>query len=252
MSFRRQPPLFVPDFGDCMPIERVRDLVGCDVQVQGGELVVPYSVPVPFEGRVHVAGIQHHSAHELWLQLPDNTFVKLTEMSLITGWVRSRHVVESVIAFHALKDLSPDEQELYEHALVQADGASRVRHPTGAAALLSTGGIVEGAAQPLLSDCSGKIGPTGEVVCAENSVLTLVEHEGKMADVRKVALSGASDTFDDPDPLAPCGACRQKLLQCQERARGPIVILFSGGYGQVARVENVEALLPFARVDASQ
>lgn len=83
-----------------------------------------------------------------------------------------------------------------------------------------------------------------------HDVLSYVRERRSLSDVRVIALSGSSEVLDGPEPLAPCGACRQKILACQEAARGPIVVLFSGGYGQVARVGSIEALLPFARDNA--
>lgn len=218
-------------------MEKVEDLVGCDVTVEGGVLFMPSLSSVPFHGTVHVAGIQHHDGHELYLQLPDKTFVRLTAASRITGWVRSRKIVESVIMFHDPKNLHPDEKKLYQHALAQANLVKTLSRREGAAVCLANGDIVSDRTM------------WGDTLCPEAKVLVrLQEKRGRLPDVRKIAITGPLETLDDPDPLVPCGSCRQKILACQEEARGPIVVLFSGGYGQVARVENIEALLPFARV----
>lgn len=234
------PMPFVPDFEGCIPMERMEDLVGCEVTVAGGVRFVPNLSSAPFDGQVHVSGIQNHDARELYLQLPDRTFVRLTEASRITGWVRSQKVLQSVVTFHDLKDLSLDEQELYRRACVEAD-AVRIPKREGAAVRLANDAIVCGHVM------------WGDILCPEAKVLKHVQDgAGELPDVRKIALSGSSDTFDDPDPLAPCGSCRQRILRCQEAACGPIVILFQGGYSQVARVENVEALLPFARVGVAK
>lgn len=222
-------------------MEKVEDLVGCNVTVEGGVLFVPNLSSVPFDGRIYVSGIQHHDGHELYLQLPDKTFVRLTAASRITGWVRSRKVVESVVAFCDPQHLSHNEQELYRQARAAADRVPvTMPRREGAAILLENGGLCMGYAKPGI--------PAGGVACAEEDALSYVQERRSLSDVRVIALAGPSDTLDGPDPIAPCGACRQKILACQEEARGPIVVLFSGGYGQVARVENIEALLPFARV----
>lgn len=237
---RSRQPLFVPNFEGCIPVEKVEDLVGCDVTVEGGMRDVPYGMPVPFDGGVHVAGIQYRDGRELFLQLPDRTFMRLTSASRITRWVRSQKVVESAVAFCDPQHLSHNERELYREARAVADSI-----PVSAQRR-------EGAAV-LLEDCSLCMGRTKsggageEMVCAEDDVLSYVRECRSWSAIRAIALSGPSDALDGPDPLAPCGACRQKILACQEAARGPIVVLFSGGYGQVARVESIEALLPFAR-----
>lgn len=236
----RRSSRFMPNFGECIPIQRAQDLIGCDVYVEGGTRIVPYGGSAPFDGKVHVAGIQHHDAHEIWLKLKDRTFVKVTKTSLITEWVRSRKVLKSVITLHDFQDLSEREQELCAAALEEADNV----HPStpdrrGAAIGLEKGGIILGRA-------SGY--NTADEVCAERDALERVAATGKFADVRTLAVSGPTESLDDPDPMAPCGACRQRILGCQEAAGGSIVVLFSGGYGQVARIEGIEALLPLARL----
>lgn len=242
----RQSPRFVPNFGDCIPIEKVEDLVGCDLTVEGGVRFVHNLSSAPFEGKIHVSGIQHHDARELYLQLPDRTFVRLTEASRIMGWVRSCKVVESVITFHDPRDLSLDEQELYSAALQEADRSQVLlirrrgsMRNVGAAARDDHGIFSEHVLW-------------GDTRCPEAKLLLHAQHYGRLPTVRKIALSSPSETLDDPDPRAPCGVCRQRILECQEVTRGPITILFPGGYGQVARVENVEALLPFARVGVAK
>lgn len=236
----RQSQRFMPIFGECIPIQRAQDLVGCDVYVQGGTRIIPYSGLTPFDGEVRVVGIQHHDAHELWLKLKDRTFVKVTKTSLITGWVRSRKVLKSIVALHDFQDLSEREQELCAAALEEADNV----HPSipdrrGAAVGLEQGDTILGRA-------SGH--NASDYLCAERDALDRAAILGKFPDVRALAVAGPTDSLDDPDPLAPCGACRQRILECQEAASGSIVVLFSGGYGQVARVENIETLLPLARL----
>lgn len=226
-------------------MEKMEDLVGCDVTVDGGVLFVPSLSSVPFDGQVHVSGIQHHDGHELYFQLPDRTFVRLTAASRITGWVRSRKVVESVVAFCDPQHLSHNERELYRQARAVADRIPvAAQRREGAAVRLENGSLCIGYTKPGI--------PAGVVACAEEGALSYVQEYRSLSAIRAIALSGPSDALDGPDPLAPCGACRQKILACQEEARGPIVVLFSGGYGQVARVERIEALLPFARVGSGQ
>ncbi len=226
-------------------MEKMEDLAGCDVTVEGGVRFVPGLSSVPFDGQVHVSGIQHHDGHELYLQLPDKTFVRLTATSRITGWVRSRKVVESVVTFCDPRYLSDHESELYRHARAAADLVPAVMsRREGATVRLEDGRLCIGRTKPGSS--------AGAVVCAEEDVLSYVREYRSLPAIRAIALAGPSEALDGPDPFAPCGVCRQKILACQEAARGPIVVLFSGGYGQVARVEDIEALLPFARVGVNQ
>lgn len=254
MSSPHRSPLFVPDFEGCVPVERIEDLVGCEVRVEGGMRVVPYGVSVPFEGNVSVAGIQYHGPDALLLERPDHAFVELRDVptriedegggerwetvrSKITGWVRSQKVVESVITFHELQDLSSDEHALFACALREADKAN-----------LGIG-LRRMAAAVWCDDTKGTLSEHplwGDKRCPEATLLFHAEEYGRLPAVRKIAIAGPSETLDDPDPRAPCGACRQRILECQEKTRGPIAVLFPGGYSQVARVERIEELLPLS------
>ncbi|OPZ95999.1 MAG: hypothetical protein BWY72_01866 [Bacteroidetes bacterium ADurb.Bin416] len=46
-------------------------------------------------------------------------------------------------------------------------------------------------------------------------------------------------------PIAPCGACRQSLLEAEHRQGSPIKVLLYGA-GETACIESVKALLPLS------
>jgi cytidine deaminase len=46
-------------------------------------------------------------------------------------------------------------------------------------------------------------------------------------------------------PIAPCGACRQSLLEAEHRQVSPIKVLLYGA-GETACIESVKALLPLS------
>ena len=48
-----------------------------------------------------------------------------------------------------------------------------------------------------------------------------------------------------PDVLSPCGACRQVLLEYEQRQGSPIRILMGSTQGKVIAVQCAENLLPF-------
>ena len=51
-------------------------------------------------------------------------------------------------------------------------------------------------------------------------------------------------------PIAPCGMCRQALLEEEIRQNAGIVVYLSGSDGQVMTVRSIAELLPF-RFDGS-
>jgi cytidine deaminase len=47
------------------------------------------------------------------------------------------------------------------------------------------------------------------------------------------------------EPLAPCGACRQSMLEFELKQGDPITIVMQGETGSIAVLESVKSLLPF-------
>jgi cytidine deaminase len=45
-------------------------------------------------------------------------------------------------------------------------------------------------------------------------------------------------------PLAPCGACRQAMLEFELKQQTPISLILQGEKGNVAIIDSVKSLLP--------
>ncbi len=136
--------------------------------------------------------------------------------------------------------LAADEQALLERALAACEQAyapfSAFR--VGAALLLEDGSIFTGNNQENVSF------PVG--TCAERAVMFYVASQGRAADIRKVAVRARSDKKTISQPVTPCGACRQVMVEYERMAGLPFVVLMQGLEGDVLRLEGAEAcLLPF-------
>lgn len=111
----------------------------------------------------------------------------------------------------------------------------------GAAILLSNGEIVEGANQENAAFPSG--------TCAERSACYYAGARYPDAKFEAIAIAArAADGKLTEEPTAPCGACRQALLEYEKRAEGPVKVLLCARH-KVAIVESVAALLPLAFSD---
>lgn len=111
----------------------------------------------------------------------------------------------------------------------------------GAAIRLDNGEIVTGANQENAAYPSG--------TCAERSACFYAgaQYPGVKFDAIAIAARGTDGQFT-PEPVAPCGACRQSLLEYEKLAGRPVkVILVGRDYCYV--FPSVASLLPLCFAD---
>ena len=134
----------------------------------------------------------------------------------------------------SLDELVMADRELTEAAF---EATTRAHAPysgfkVGAAARLRSGEIITAA------NCESEVFPSG--LCAERSLL--YHYASNYASSPIVALAIASDPSERE--CYPCGACRQVILDAENRQQSPIRIIMAGG-GTATIVESAKDLLPF-------
>ena len=102
----------------------------------------------------------------------------------------------------------------------------------GAAARLRSGEIITAA------NCESEVFPSG--LCAERSLL--YHYATNLADNPIEAMAIASNPSERE--CYPCGACRQVMLDTENRQQSPIRIIMAGG-GTATVVKSAKDLLPF-------
>ena len=102
----------------------------------------------------------------------------------------------------------------------------------GAAARLRSGEIITAA------NCESEVFPSG--LCAERSLL--YHYATNHADNPIEAMAIASNPSERE--CYPCGACRQVMLDTENRQQSPIRIIMAGG-GTATVVKSAKDLLPF-------
>ena len=134
---------------------------------------------------------------------------------------------------------SLDELVMADRKLTEAafEATTRAHAPysgfkVGAAARLQSGEIITAA------NCESEVFPSG--LCAERSLL--YHYASNYASSPIVALAIASDPSERE--CYPCGACRQVILDAENRQQSPIRIIMAGG-GTATIVESAKDLLPF-------
>lgn len=137
-----------------------------------------------------------------------------------------------------LSELDPILQELIKRAkdATFRSYAPYSRFKVGCALLLEDGTILEGANQENAAYPSG--------LCAERTALfhAGAAYPDKAVTVLAVAARNETDAFT-PQPTAPCGACRQVMLESQTRGKRKMRILIYGAE-RILMASSVEDLLP--------
>jgi len=108
----------------------------------------------------------------------------------------------------------------------------------GAAVFLSNGEIITGNNQENASYPEG--------LCAERVALFSALAQYPKQQIKAIAICGNPSNVQTNDFISPCGACRQVLMECEQRCNNEIRILFTKTTDEVLAVEGCKNLLPFA------
>ena len=82
-------------------------------------------------------------------------------------------------------------------------------------------------------------------ICAERVLLAVVSSFSSDNLIETIAISYASNLVKDDYPLAPCGICRQSLIEYEARFNKKIRLLLTGRTGLIYEISSVSDILPF-------
>ena len=139
----------------------------------------------------------------------------------------------------AFDELPAQEQQLVESAIPATDNSySPYSHfRVGAALRLEDGSVQMGANQENAAFPSG--------LCAERTAIFAAQ--AQHPELRPVLLAIAARNANGllPEPVSPCGACRQVMLQMEQRYGQPMgVILY--GTKHIFKFRSASQLIPFS------
>ena len=141
-----------------------------------------------------------------------------------------------------LEELSSKEQALVTKAM-QATNNSYAKYSdfrVGAACLLANGQIVIGANQENAAYPSG--------LCAERTAIFAAQANYPDQPISTLAIAARNAEGFIKSPISPCGACRQVILEIEDRYKQPVRILLYGKDG-ILCINTVKDLLPFSFID---
>ena len=140
--------------------------------------------------------------------------------------------------YASLDELSAHDRILAEAAIeaVATSYAPYSNFNVGAAVRFNDGEIVKGSNQENAAYPSG--------ICAERTALFYASASRPGDPMNALAIAAAQNGELLKDPVTPCGACRQVMIQYQLKSGNPMEIILIGA-NRIWKFANVESLLPF-------
>ncbi len=155
-----------------------------------------------------------------------------------------KYEIKSLVCVCQDDELSAKDSELVEAAkAATANSYSPYsKFKVGAALRLADGSIITGSNQENASY------PLG--LCAERTAIFHAQHSHPELPITDIAIAAFANGHFYPEPISPCGACRQVMLEVENRYQQPMRVLLYGTSGTHI-VETVKELLPFQFVSES-
>lgn len=152
--------------------------------------------------------------------------------------------LQTTFCFAQPEELSEDDKQLVERAIeATASSYSPYSHfAVGAALRLSDGTIVIGSNQENAAFPSG--------LCAERTAIFAAGATHPDKAVMALAIAARNEAGLTAEPVSPCGACRQVILEVEQRYNCEVRILLYGTNG-VYIINSIRDLLPLCFVDES-
>lgn len=152
--------------------------------------------------------------------------------------------LQTTFCFAQPEELSEDDKQLVERAIeATASSYSPYSHfAVGAALRLSDGTIVIGSNQENAAFPSG--------LCAERTAIFAAGATHPDKAVTALAIAARNEAGLTAEPVSPCGACRQVILEVEQRYNCAVRILLYGTNG-IYIINSIRDLLPLCFVDES-
>lgn len=137
-------------------------------------------------------------------------------------------------------DLTEQDASLYKMAIEAAHNAYAPysKFNVGCALLLKNGTIIKGNNQENAAFPSG--------LCAERVAFFFAGANYPLEIIDTIVIAVISDKKRSNLVYAPCAACRQSMLEFENRQHAPIRILFEGENNHIIELEDLASLIPFS------
>lgn len=153
--------------------------------------------------------------------------------------MKRQQFISDYVVYEDEKELDSNDAELLFEAREAAKNsyAPYSQFHVGAAVRLANGVIVRG------NNIENAAYPSG--LCAERVALFSAQTQYPDTPVEAIAITAQSDHAKVSEPIPPCGACRQVMVETEQRSQRPMRILCQGQTGPVFAFDGIETLMPF-------
>lgn len=148
-----------------------------------------------------------------------------------------RRIVETKLTVYTFDELTDQHKMLIEKAKEQVEKAYAPysNFYVGAALELENGAVFAASNQENAAYPSG--------LCAERAAMFYANGQFPNTPVKTIAITAFTNGEFLKNPVTPCGACRQVLLESETRFDNDITVLLYGSE-ETYLIENVKQLLP--------
>ena len=159
--------------------------------------------------------------------------------------MKERELKFTLRIFDNIKELSEEDASLLAKAkdALKDSYSPYSNFKVAATVLLTNGKTVTGTNQ------ENAAFPVG--ICAEGTALSAASALYPDTAVNKIAITVKSGKQIVNHPVAPCGVCRQRILEYETRFNSSIEIIMMGESGEIYSVKSVKDILPlnFSKAD---
>ena len=147
--------------------------------------------------------------------------------------------IQSTISILGFDELTEEYQQLITRAKTEVEKAyAPYSHfHVGAAVLLENGEIFSGSNQENAAYPSG--------LCAERVALYYANAQRPNVASKVIAIAAYTNGTFTEEPISPCGACRQVMIESEMRFKTDMAILLYGSK-HIYLIENTKQLLPMS------
>lgn len=142
--------------------------------------------------------------------------------------------------YENITELDQSIREIIKQAISQLDHAYAPYSEfyVGAAALLNNGNIYTG--------CNQENASYPLCMCAERVALYTAGSVEPKEIITSIAITAKNPKKEIIKPISPCGACRQVILEFQNKQQSPIKIYLKADGPEIYLFESANDLLPFS------
>ena len=144
--------------------------------------------------------------------------------------------ITTKVQVFAYTELTDEDKKLIDMAreATRASYAPYSNYHVGAALLLDNGVYFTGANQENAAFAG---------ICGERAAIYAAGAQYPGVAISKLAITAEQDGDIVAEPVAPCGVCRQAILEFEKNSPHPITLLL-GGRDTVYRLESIASTLP--------